>query len=122
MSGAHPPELSEWQVVHVHPHAPAKPAHGAPCNGCGMCCLLEPCPLGMLLSRRRRGACSAVRWDEGQGRYLCGALSAPAEVLGARWLAPLARRWIAAGIGCDARFSIAPDAQEVTPARSPPPG
>jgi len=58
----------------------------------------------MLLSRRRRGACSALRWDEAQRRYLCGALSEPAAVLGARWLAPLARRWIAAGAGCDARI------------------
>ena len=103
---------TDWQLVHVHPRAPAKPEHGAPCNGCGMCCLLEPCPLGMLLSRRRRGACVALRWDDAQSRYLCGALSEPASVLGAHWLAPLARRWIAADIGCDARFTVepAPDA------------
>ncbi|GHC74459.1 hypothetical protein GCM10007320_11640 [Pseudorhodoferax aquiterrae] len=117
-----PSEQADWQVVHVHPYAPAKPAHGAPCNGCGMCCLLEPCPLGMLLSRRRQGACVALRWDEAQGRYLCGALSEPAEVLGVRWLAPLARRWIAAGIGCDARFQVQEaGAAADTIARKPPP-
>ncbi len=93
----------DWQVVHVHPHAPAKPPHGAPCNGCGLCCLAEPCPLGMVLSRRRSGRCVALRWDEGRGRYLCGALDRP-------WLAPLARRWIAAGSGCDAQLSAAPAA------------
>lgn len=101
---------ARWQPVSVHPRAPAKPAVGAACNGCGLCCLLEPCPLGMLLSRRVRGACAALRWDEAQGRYLCGALSAPAEVLGARWLAPLARRWIAAGRGCDAGLEVLPGA------------
>ena len=37
-----------WQVVHWHPEAPPKPPEGAPCNGCGLCCLAEPCPLGML--------------------------------------------------------------------------
>ncbi|KQP14253.1 hypothetical protein [Pseudorhodoferax sp. Leaf267] len=100
-----PPPTDEWQVVHVQPRAPAKPAVGAPCNGCGLCCLAEPCPLGVLLSRRRHGACSALRWDDGQQRYLCGALDRP-------WLAPLARRWIAAGIGCDA---------DITPLRSLPP-
>jgi hypothetical protein len=103
------PRSSDWQVVQVQPHAPAKPAFGTPCNGCGLCCLSAPCPLGMVLSRRRRGACSALRWDEAQRRYLCGALSEPATVLGARWLAPLARRWIAAGIGCDARLTAQAD-------------
>ncbi len=105
MPAPHPPD---WQVVHVHPRAPAKPDFGTPCNGCGLCCLSEPCPLGVLLSRRRRGACVALRWDEAQARYLCGALSDPRAVLGARWLAPLARRWIAAGAGCDAHLAAVP--------------
>ncbi len=113
------PRNADWQVVHIQPRAPAKPAFGAPCNGCGLCCLSEPCPLGILLSRRRHGACVALRWDEAQARYLCGALSEPAQVLGARWLAPLARRWIAAGIGCDAQLDTPP---ALTPPRSPPRG
>ena len=36
MSPAPPPG---WQVVHIHPGAPPKPPEGAPCNGCGLCCL-----------------------------------------------------------------------------------
>jgi len=69
----------------------------------------------MLLSRRRRGACQALRWDAVQARYRCGAITEPrAVVLAAlppalQWLAPvpaallgrLARRWVAAGQGCD---------------------
>ena len=43
-------------VVWLHAEAPPKPAEGAPCNGCGLCCLAEPCPLGVLVSRRRTGA------------------------------------------------------------------
>lgn len=103
-----------WQVVQVHPAAPGKPLLGAPCNGCGICCLAEPCPVGMLVSRRRRGACAALRWDAAQVRYRCGMVSAPAEVLGPRWrwLAPWlgrrALRWIAAGQGCDASLEALP--------------
>lgn len=96
------------RVIHLHVAAPPKPDLGAPCNGCGVCCATVPCPLGMLLSRRRRGACTALRWDEAKARYTCGAVSAPAEVLpgplraAAPLLARLAPRWIAAGRGCDA--------------------
>lgn len=82
------------QVILIHPDAATKPAPGAPCNGCGVCCLLEPCPLGMVLSRRRQGACVAVRWDDEGRQYRCGAVVIP----GLAWLA---KRWIAVGQGCD---------------------
>lgn len=103
------------QIVHIHPQAPAKPALGEPCNGCGLCCLVEPCPLGCVLSRRRSGACEALRWDAEQSRYRCGAITDADAVLGTRWrwaaplLRRLARRWIAAGIGCDASLAIGKD-------------
>jgi len=103
------------QTILIHAEAPAKPVPGAPCNGCGVCCLAEPCPLGVVLSGRRQGACKALRWNEASALYRCGAISAPAEVLqqafhqSLRGLVPflapllgrLARRWIAAGVGCD---------------------
>jgi len=104
----------DWQTIHIHRAAPPKPAWGTPCNGCGQCCLVEPCPLGMLVSRRRRGACDALRWSEVDRRYLCGLVAAPAAVLGRRWrwaaplVARLARRWISAGSGCDAELESAP--------------
>lgn len=88
------------QIIHIHPEAPPKPAFGAPCNGCGVCCLAEPCPLGMLLSRRRRGACVALRWSVPAGRYECGALVRLPFMR--RWVA----RWIAAGQGCDASLEV----------------
>ena len=99
---------STEQVIHIHLEAPTQPAEWAPCNGCGVCCLAEPCPLGQVLSRRRQGACDALRWDDALRLYRCGALSDTEGVLGPRWawaaplLRRLARRWIAAGIGCDA--------------------
>lgn len=110
-------------VIHIHPAAPAKPPVGAPCNGCGVCCLAEPCPLGQVISRKRTGACSALRWDDAAALYRCGALSDTASVLGprCRWAAPLlrrlARRWIAAGVGCDASLQV-----DRASATQPPPG
>jgi hypothetical protein len=102
------------QIIHIHPAAPPQPPLGAPCNGCGVCCLAEPCPLGQAVSRKRRGACDALRWDAAQAIYRCGAISDAEGVLGSRWrwLAPLlrrlARRWIAAGVGCDASLTSEP--------------
>ncbi len=111
----------DWQLIHLHTSAPPKPAFGTPCNGCGVCCASEPCPVGIVLSRRRHGACVALRWEDGESRYRCGAVSAPESVLprGMAWLAPLlsrlARRWIAAGSGCDADLAATSVAAGGTP-------
>lgn len=99
--------MNDRRHIEIHPAAPAKPAVGAACNGCGICCLVEPCPVGMVVSRRRHGTCAALEWSDAEGRYLCGMVVAPARHLSPllRWSAPLWRRWskrlIAAGIGCD---------------------
>jgi hypothetical protein len=95
-------------VIHLHAEAPAKPPTGQACNGCGVCCAWAPCPLGMLLSRRRTGPCRALTWDS--QRYRCGVLTEPRRHL--PWLpAGLARRlawrWIAAAQGCDAELDTA---------------
>jgi len=109
-----------YQRILIHPDAPFKPVPGAPCNGCGVCCLLEPCPLGMVLSKRRHGACVAVQWSESLNLYRCGVLSAPKVVLESllsrhlqgwipvlsRALAFVAGRWIAVNQGCDSRIEL----------------
>lgn len=99
------------RVIHLHLQAPAKPAPGQACNGCGVCCATAPCPVGIVVSRRTTGACAALVWHEGAGgdagRYRCGLLSAapasPAKPLA--WVHALAagaaRRFISAGSGCD---------------------
>jgi hypothetical protein len=95
-------------VILLHPAAPDKPPLGQACNGCGVCCAAEPCPLGMVLSRRRSGACRALQWSQEAGRYRCGVVAEPGRWLPAlRWLPEpvlrrLALRWIGAGRGCDA--------------------
>ena len=68
--------------------------------------------MGMLISRRRAGACVALRWDTGEHRYRCGVVTDTAGVLGTglQWLAPMTRRlalrWISAGSGCDADLDV----------------
>ena len=104
----------EQRTIYLQPAAPPKPAMGAACNGCGLCCLAEPCPLGIWVSRRRTGACKALQWDEAGQHYRCGMVSDPGAVLGwrqpwaVRLVARLARRWIAAGIGCDTDWEPQP--------------
>jgi hypothetical protein len=94
-------------VIHLHPSAPPKPAEGAACNGCGVCCAWQPCPLGVLASGHLHGPCAALRWDDAGNLYRCGLVQDPAAIWPAlpRALRPaierLARRWIAAGAGCD---------------------
>jgi hypothetical protein len=84
--------------IRLHAAAPDKPAAGAPCNGCGVCCALAPCPLSRFLLGHRDGSCPALRWTE--SRYVCGLVVAPAGIV--RWLPRrLVLRWIAAGGGCD---------------------
>lgn len=83
-----------------------------PCNGCGVCCASEPCPLGVIASRRLHGACAALVWVEDGALYRCGLIEQPSVHLPflLRWAAPmlarLARRYIAAGIGCDFNASV----------------
>ncbi len=93
------------RVIHLAIQAPKKPAEGAPCNGCGVCCAAEPCPLGVLASRRRRGPCAALVWSPDDERYRCGWLTDPQRwlpLMPAGWTRRLATRWIASGTGCDA--------------------
>ena len=101
----------QQHVIHIHPQSPEKPDWGAPCNGCGVCCLLEPCPIGVVYSGRFKGACRALTWSDEARRYHCGVLSqayAQARPSLQGRPAPIWRRWwwrwvhriIAAGVGC----------------------
>ena len=126
------------QLIYVEPLAPAKPPEGAACNGCGLCCLAEPCPLGVVLYRTRNGPCPALCWSSVSKQYRCGAVSAPlGTARGAlhvrlQWLAPgvawvlrrMAARWVAAGTSCDSSLvasslEIAPVIQRKYPKEDP---
>ena len=102
------------QTIRIHPAAPAKPAWGQACNGCGVCCVAEPCPVGVLVSRRRSGSCAALLWSEPASRYACGLVSDPGRVLSVRWrwatriISSLARRFVSTGSGCDSDAEVLP--------------
>ena len=98
-------EATTMQIIRIHADAPLKPRLGEACNGCGVCCLAEPCPVGMLVSLRRRGACRALRWDDAGRRYRCG-LMGPVAAQTSVWRR-VARRLIAAGDGCDSDAELA---------------
>ena len=102
------------EVIRLRVEAPVKPEAGAACNGCGVCCASEPCPLGIVASGRTTGSCSALLWRDDEARYRCGLVTQPAAHLPRpmRWAAPLlrrvARRNIAAGSGCDCDVQVEP--------------
>ena len=101
------------QVIQIRVDAPTKPAFGQPCNGCGVCCLVAPCPLGQIVSRRRRSVCAALVWNETQHHYRCGMVEDPRARLRwmPAWMMPavkrLALRWIASAQGCDCDLEVA---------------
>jgi hypothetical protein len=96
------------KVIWLRKEAPRKPALGAPCNGCGVCCAAGPCPVALAFLHQRRGSCKALQWDEAGQAYRCGMVRDPGYYL--HWLPAwsisivqrLVLRWIAAGTACDA--------------------
>lgn len=100
------------ELIRIHAIAPDKPPAGQPCNGCGVCCALEPCPAGIAATRRVRGPCTALTWVESAARYRCGLIVRPADFLprpfarAAPLAATLARRCISAGSGCDCDVEV----------------
>jgi hypothetical protein len=109
--------LVNQQVILIQPLAPEKPALGEVCNGCGICCLAEPCPLGVLLSLSRKGPCKALVWNDDRRQYRCGAFvdASPAAGPVAGGLGRLRNRvigrWIGADHGCDCDLDIKGQAQ-----------
>jgi hypothetical protein len=95
------------QTLTLHADAPPKPVQGEPCNGCGICCAAERCPVAWLFLPLGRAPCTALEWDEEARRYRCGMVANAAKYVGwlpRRWEAQ-ASRWfayrVAAGKGCD---------------------
>lgn len=103
-----PTMSASLRIIRVEPLAPTKPSVGEPCNGCGVCCLAEPCPAGMVASGSWRGPCRMLRWDVQDRRYRCGLVDADATSTWARWRSAAARRWIGAGTGCDCSLEATP--------------
>ncbi|MFZ6690906.1 hypothetical protein [Undibacterium sp. SXout20W] len=103
---------SSSTVIWLRPTAPGKPDVGQPCNGCGVCCAAEPCPVALIFLWQRKGSCRALVWEGEQHHYRCGMLIQPANYLWwlpepwQRWFARRVRRWIAADVACDSYSTI----------------
>ena len=97
----------QMQVIELHPRAPAKSGYGASCNGCGVCCAAEPCPVAYVFLFQFRGCCRALLWQDEASRYVCGMVASPdryVRFIPVRWRGRIGRFFasrIAAGIGCD---------------------
>jgi hypothetical protein len=95
------------QTIELHPLFPPKPDFGARCNGCGVCCAAEPCPVAYVFLLQFRGKCRALLWQDDAGRYVCGMVVSPdryVALIPQRWRAGFGRFFasrIAAGTGCD---------------------
>ena len=95
-----------------------KPAHGAPCNRCGLCCLATACELGQHVFRRPawNGSPCPGLIQTTDGSHLCQLAADPtphvrkSRVLrfGITRLKNAARLIIGADDGCDARFNGEP--------------
>lgn len=59
--------------------APEKPAEGAPCNGCGLCCAAEPCLIAQDFLGATEGPCPAMVFAE--SRFWCGLVVKPSDYL-----------------------------------------
>jgi len=100
------------KTIHLHTAAPAKPAEGHACNGCGVCCALETCPAARLRFLRINGPCPALQWSDDESRYHCGLLVNPRTYLSLLpasaedFARQLLARWIAAGKGCDCSADV----------------
>jgi len=101
---------AKHQVIWLQAEAPVKPATGLPCNGCGVCCAAEPCPVAGIFLWQWKGACRALRWSGQERQYRCGLFQQPESYLPwLNFLPELMRlkfqrmigRKIAAGIACD---------------------
>jgi hypothetical protein len=84
-----------------------KPLHGAPCNGCGLCCRTELCVVGHKVFGRWEGPCPALEPEEG-GRFVCGVLRNPrkyapvrAAKVGNSKLRAATATLMGPGLGCD---------------------
>ena len=105
------------RLIWLNVAAPAKPLLGQSCNGCGVCCAAEPCPVARVFLWQWRGACRALIWREAEQQYRCGMILQPSRYLRflpVIWQAGFSRlvaRWIAADTVCDSNVEV-----EVKPA------
>lgn len=75
---------------------PAKPAFGAPCNGCGLCCAVEVCAFGKMAHGEVPAPCPSLLFHA--GRSWCALVVMEPAAGNGR---PIAEA-LGIGMGCDA--------------------
>ncbi len=104
--------MAKTKFIELHALAPEKPAYGTSCNGCGVCCAAELCPVARVYLLQLKGVCRALLWQEETRRYVCGMVVFPDHYLSLmplRWRESTGRFFasrIAAGTGCDCMISV----------------
>lgn len=88
---------------------PEKPELGKACNGCGYCCIQEPCRIANEFLNCHEGPCVALEYEN--NRTFCGMVrrpihylmgkTAPENLTGALQVQLASMLWI--GAGCDSQ-------------------
>jgi hypothetical protein len=92
----------------------AKPRLGQPCNGCGLCCAMEPCGIAreFIPDHPEEGPCRAM--ERHDGRFVCGMMRRPSHYMGLPndWadehVGSMFAAALGSGQGCDADDLDAP--------------
>ena len=95
----------------------AKPPFRAPCNGCGVCCLAQLCPIAIDWLPGVTTPCPALETED--GRFWCGLIRHPSKHLGIRFngdsiLSPMIAKGVGLGQGCSMEDGVL-DPEEVHP-------
>lgn len=82
-----------------------KPSFGLPCNGCGLCCIVEPCAIAEEYLGITEGPCPALEWHD--DKFRCGMVVRPGHYLGVadfadELLSGLISQALGVGLDCDA--------------------
>ena len=89
---------------------PLKPRYGTPCNGCGLCCMLELCPAGKLAFPDSSAPCPALMVSEDKSKTYCGLVRAEID----HGMEPILQKSLGIGTGC----SMTDEVIYVPPSRS----
>ena len=84
---------------------PRKPPEGDACNGCGLCCAVQLCPLAVEFIPGAAAPCPAMEFAD--SRFWCGLVRRPSRYLGIpasgdRLIRAMVHTALSIGEGCDA--------------------